>query len=236
MKMSETRPRSTMLPVKSGPLTVFSVSRTVSLVTDMARLPCLCCASDSADFAGNTKPRYARVQAAPRIEKLAKRVGTKGARPSLAESVRCLRKARPTTVIARCQRRCKHAWKHQRGCEHRRQGPQPPGPSTRRRSGLTPVHDEGEDVVVTKSGDTLINVYRSQFAGTNKATAVTWTVGDEIGRDRQAAQATRTSPSSTTICPTRRSTATSMSARDEGRLVQGSGRQHPEPDRRGSCP
>ena len=33
-----------------------------------------------------------------------------------------------------------------------------------------------------KSGDTLINVYRSQFAGTNKATAVTWTVGDEIGR------------------------------------------------------
>ena len=32
-----------------------------------------------------------------------------------------------------------------------------------------------------QSGDTLINVYRSQFAGTNKATAVTWTVGDEIG-------------------------------------------------------
>ena len=48
--------------------------------------------------------------------------------------------------------------------------------------GLTPVHEEGEDVVVMKSGDTLINVYRSQFAGTNKATAVTWTVGDEIGR------------------------------------------------------
>ena len=48
--------------------------------------------------------------------------------------------------------------------------------------GLTPVHEEGDDVVVMKSGDTLINVYRSQFAGTNKATAVTWTVGDEIGR------------------------------------------------------
>jgi hypothetical protein len=30
------------------------------------------------------------------------------------------------------------------------------------------------------SGDTLVNVYRSQFAGTNKATAVTWVVGDEI--------------------------------------------------------
>lgn len=48
--------------------------------------------------------------------------------------------------------------------------------------GLTQVHAEGEEVIVMKSGDTLINVYRSQFAGTNKATAVTWTVGDEIGR------------------------------------------------------
>ena len=35
MKMSETMPRSTMLPVKSGPLTVFRRSVTVSLVTDM---------------------------------------------------------------------------------------------------------------------------------------------------------------------------------------------------------
>ena len=48
--------------------------------------------------------------------------------------------------------------------------------------GLAPVHHEGEEVIVYKSGDTLINVYRSQFAGTNKATSVTWTVGDEIGR------------------------------------------------------
>ncbi|TIT26178.1 MAG: VOC family protein, partial [Mesorhizobium sp.] len=30
------------------------------------------------------------------------------------------------------------------------------------------------------SGDTVINVYHSDFAGTNKATAVTWNVGDEI--------------------------------------------------------
>ena len=48
--------------------------------------------------------------------------------------------------------------------------------------GLTQVHAEGEEVIVMKSGDTLINVYRSQFAGTNKATAVTWAVGSEIGR------------------------------------------------------
>jgi catechol 2,3-dioxygenase-like lactoylglutathione lyase family enzyme len=48
--------------------------------------------------------------------------------------------------------------------------------------GLKQVDAEGDEVIVMKSGDTLVNVYRSQFAGTNKATAVTWTVGDEIDR------------------------------------------------------
>jgi hypothetical protein len=38
MKMSETRPRSTILPVKSGPLTVLRRSMTASLVTDISRL------------------------------------------------------------------------------------------------------------------------------------------------------------------------------------------------------
>ena len=48
--------------------------------------------------------------------------------------------------------------------------------------GLKPVGREGEEVIVFASGDTLINVYRSEFAGTNKATAVTWAVGDDIGK------------------------------------------------------
>ncbi|MEI9414796.1 VOC family protein [Mesorhizobium sp. Cs1321R2N1] len=47
--------------------------------------------------------------------------------------------------------------------------------------GLKQVHDEGGELIVYKSGNTTVNVYRSQFAGTNKATAVTWTVGDAIG-------------------------------------------------------
>ncbi|MER9235740.1 VOC family protein [Mesorhizobium sp. M0622] len=46
--------------------------------------------------------------------------------------------------------------------------------------GLTEIHNEGGELIVYKSGDTSINVYRSNFAGTNKATAVTWMVGDEI--------------------------------------------------------
>ncbi|MER9055770.1 VOC family protein [Mesorhizobium sp. M0213] len=48
--------------------------------------------------------------------------------------------------------------------------------------GLKEVNNEGGELIVYKSGDTSINVYRSNFAGTNKATAVTWTVGDELGK------------------------------------------------------
>ena len=44
--------------------------------------------------------------------------------------------------------------------------------------GLNRVDAEGQEVVVYESGDTKLNVYRSSFAGTNKATAVTWTVDD----------------------------------------------------------
>ena len=42
--------------------------------------------------------------------------------------------------------------------------------------GLTPVHEENQELVVFRSGTSEINVYRSDYAGTNKATAVTWTV------------------------------------------------------------
>lgn len=47
--------------------------------------------------------------------------------------------------------------------------------------GLEEVDSEGtEMVVVFKSGSTRLIVYRSEFAGTNKATAVTWAVGDRM--------------------------------------------------------
>ena len=46
--------------------------------------------------------------------------------------------------------------------------------------GLTVAGGEGDDLVVFKSGNSTLNVYLSQYAGTNQATAVTWTVGDEI--------------------------------------------------------
>jgi catechol 2,3-dioxygenase-like lactoylglutathione lyase family enzyme len=43
--------------------------------------------------------------------------------------------------------------------------------------GLTPV-DDSEELVVFKSGNTTINVYHSEYAGTNQATALTWEVDD----------------------------------------------------------
>jgi catechol 2,3-dioxygenase-like lactoylglutathione lyase family enzyme len=46
--------------------------------------------------------------------------------------------------------------------------------------GLTKVDAEGEEFVVYRSGKTTLNVYRSDVAGTNKATAVTWAVGDRV--------------------------------------------------------
>jgi catechol 2,3-dioxygenase-like lactoylglutathione lyase family enzyme len=46
--------------------------------------------------------------------------------------------------------------------------------------GLEKVDEEGDDVVVYRSGHSRIIVYRSQFAGTNRATNVTWSVGDDV--------------------------------------------------------
>ncbi|MGF7009377.1 VOC family protein [Aminobacter sp. BE322] len=48
--------------------------------------------------------------------------------------------------------------------------------------GLSEVEAMGDEVAVLKSGSTLVNVYRSDYAGTNKATAVTWAVGGDIDR------------------------------------------------------
>jgi len=44
--------------------------------------------------------------------------------------------------------------------------------------GLIEVDNEGDELVVLKSGDSVLNVYRSEYAGTNEATAVTWAVDD----------------------------------------------------------
>jgi catechol 2,3-dioxygenase-like lactoylglutathione lyase family enzyme len=46
--------------------------------------------------------------------------------------------------------------------------------------GLAQVGVEGQEAIVFKSGNSTVIVYRSQYAGTNQATAVTWVVGKEL--------------------------------------------------------
>src|SRR5688572_2312585 len=46
--------------------------------------------------------------------------------------------------------------------------------------GLVPVATEGAEVVTYRSGSSQVLVYRSEYAGTNRATAATWLVGDEV--------------------------------------------------------
>ena len=55
--------------------------------------------------------------------------------------------------------------------------------------GLKQVDAEDGEVVVYAAGASKLLVYHSQFAGTNKATAVTWPVGDELEREVQALKA-----------------------------------------------
>jgi catechol 2,3-dioxygenase-like lactoylglutathione lyase family enzyme len=43
--------------------------------------------------------------------------------------------------------------------------------------GLKLVHNEGEEAFSYRAGKSEVLVYRSQYAGTNRATAVTWMVG-----------------------------------------------------------
>lgn len=47
--------------------------------------------------------------------------------------------------------------------------------------GLQENGGEGEELLSYLSGSSVIIVYRSDFAGTNKATGITWSVGEEIG-------------------------------------------------------
>jgi catechol 2,3-dioxygenase-like lactoylglutathione lyase family enzyme len=55
--------------------------------------------------------------------------------------------------------------------------------------GLKKVGEEGDEVVAYKSGDAMIYVYRSEHAGTNKATALTWNAGDDVTSEVEALKA-----------------------------------------------
>jgi catechol 2,3-dioxygenase-like lactoylglutathione lyase family enzyme len=55
--------------------------------------------------------------------------------------------------------------------------------------GLKAIGSEGEELVTYRSGATVIYVYRSEYAGTNKATVVTWDVGGDVEEKAKALKA-----------------------------------------------
>lgn len=48
--------------------------------------------------------------------------------------------------------------------------------------GLERIETMGEDAAAYRTGNSSLFVYESQFAGSNKATAVTWDVGNNVDR------------------------------------------------------
>jgi catechol 2,3-dioxygenase-like lactoylglutathione lyase family enzyme len=46
--------------------------------------------------------------------------------------------------------------------------------------GFVPVPNGLEDILQYRAGDLVFVVYPSEYAGTNQATALTWTVGDQL--------------------------------------------------------
>ena len=46
--------------------------------------------------------------------------------------------------------------------------------------GLKRLHSEGREAITYQTGTSTLLVYRSDHAGTNQATTVTWAVGDDL--------------------------------------------------------
>ena len=46
--------------------------------------------------------------------------------------------------------------------------------------GMQELSRQGEEVVTYKTGNTMLHVYRSDYAGTNKANAVVFSVGNDL--------------------------------------------------------
>jgi catechol 2,3-dioxygenase-like lactoylglutathione lyase family enzyme len=48
--------------------------------------------------------------------------------------------------------------------------------------GFVSISGDGDDIVQYRAGEVVFMVYPSQYAGTNQATALTWTLGDQLER------------------------------------------------------
>ena len=96
--------------------------------------------------------------------------------------------------------------------------------------GLETRDEWGGEGVTLKSGDTTINVYRSEFAGTNKATALTFDV-DDIDSEVRDLKENGIFFEHYDMPGLERQGDLYVARRHEDCLVQGPRRQHPQPHR-----
>ena len=97
--------------------------------------------------------------------------------------------------------------------------------------GLETKDEWGGEGLTMKSGDTLINVYKSEFAGTNKATALTFEVDDAEKEVRDLKEKGIFFEHYDMPGLTQQGDL-HVAERLQDRLVQGPRRQHPEPSSR----
>ncbi len=93
--------------------------------------------------------------------------------------------------------------------------------------GLKAVGPPNDEVIMYKTGNTTINVYRSKYAGTNQATALTWAVEnveDEVRELKARGVRVRALRHAGARAPGRHP----RRRRVQDRLVQGPGRKHPQ--------
>lgn len=88
------------------------------------------------------------------------------------------------------------------------------------------VENVTDDVATFRTGNTSLVVYQSEFAGSNKANAAVWGVGDEIDAITEDLKS-RASPSNTMKWTASPWKATSMLLAISGWSGSGSGWQHP---------
>ena len=94
--------------------------------------------------------------------------------------------------------------------------------------GLSAIYEDAGGILY-RSGNSAILVYPSEYAGSNKATAVTWGVGDDFDALVIELGEAGTTFEHYDLPDTTREGDIHVHGRHEGRLVQGSRREHPEP-------
>ncbi len=95
--------------------------------------------------------------------------------------------------------------------------------------GLASVQEQPGGIVY-KSGNSAVLVYPSEYAGTNKATAASWAVGDDFDAIVEELRSKGVSFEHYDDLPdTKREGDMHIAGRLQGGVVQGSRRQHPQP-------